>query len=118
MSSDPTPERMSVETAERVLAHIYGEDLHGCTVSLEEVASIIDKSYLGHTRSSRALIQALGEVLRNVEVLATPPTKDSIQDVTQLVGVLGERTDTILTLVQKSLKAIETLLEPRKEGNS
>ena len=43
MSSHEPPEPLAFVTAEDILRTIYGDDLTGCTVSLDAIAAIIDR---------------------------------------------------------------------------
>ena len=98
-------ERLAISTAEEVLRVIYGDDLQGCTVSLDDVAAVIRTGVEEHSRGSREISELHTKAFEAVELLATPPADGPALSPEDLRSLLGERLDKIRDLTAKVLAA-------------
>ncbi|SPE53326.1 hypothetical protein SBV1_1700010 [Verrucomicrobia bacterium] len=101
MSADQVPERPALRTAEEILRTIYGDDLKGCTVSLETIAALIDKS--SGQALPRELLDLYEKVVEAVHLLSTPPKPEKLTTPEELRTLLGERLDAIHTLTTRTM---------------
>jgi len=106
MSSDARLEQAATAAAEEVLQRIYGDDFAGCTVSLDDIASIILAKIEECVRDDRQLLELHEKATEGIQLLATPPEPGSSLTPEALQALLSERLDTIRTLTSK---IIETL---------
>jgi hypothetical protein len=104
MQSETPPDNLSLLTAEEVLRTIYGDDLKGCTVSLETVATIIAEASKQRERQSYELLNLYEKVVEAVRVLSTPPDKSKITTPDGLQTLLIQRLDTIHEVAQKTIQ--------------
>ena len=109
MNETSEPSRSSRIAAEEVLRKIYGDDFSGCVVTLDSIASIIDKSGGTISQKDKALVEVMTQVVEAVQLLATPPAKDRVGDAEQLGRLLGDRLDGIRDLTTKALKALKSV---------
>jgi|SRR3954447_4962022 len=108
------PSARARQTAEKVLQAIYGDDFAGCTVSLDDLAAIIDASIKEQTEINREIIDAFKKVVEAVQLLSTPPESGEVKDSKQLQEVLGVRLDSIREITSKTITAIDAL--PKSQG--
>jgi len=108
------PSAQARQTAEKVLQAIYGDDFAGCTVSLDDLAAIIDASIKEQTEINREIIDAFKKVVEAVQLLSTPPESGEVKDSKQLQEVLGVRLDSIREITSKTITAIDAL--PKSQG--
>ena len=99
--------RPALEIAENVLHKIYGPDFEGCTVTLDSIAEIVQRTLDGETQDNRVMLGALREVLDAIELLSRPPEKIEIKDGGHLASLLGERVDAIRAVTMKALEAVK-----------
>ena len=112
---DTPPSQRARQTAEKILQAIYGDDFAGCTVSLDDLARIIDGSVNEQADLNNEILDAFKKVLEAVQVLSTPPLPGEVKDPKQLQEVLGERLDSIREITVKTLTALNAL--PRSPAN-
>lgn len=101
MSTDAELEKLATAAAEEVLGKIFGDDLEGCTVSLDTVSTIILGALVRRSGEDRALIELYEKAVEAIQLLATPPPPGSDLTPEALQQLLGERLDTIRTLTSK-----------------
>lgn len=114
MSSNSQPEGLAFATAEEVLRVIYGDDLKGCTVSLDSIAGIIDQALKQKVAQNSEWLELYDKVVEAVHLLSTPPDKSKIGEPRELQALLTQRLDAIHVVTTKT---IETLASVRgKKG--
>jgi hypothetical protein len=91
--------------AEEVLRVIYGDDLQGCTVTLDEVAGVIRAAFQEHICHSSDLAELHAKGFEAVHLLATPPADGNALSPEDLRSLLSERLDSIRNLAAKVLSA-------------
>ena len=97
--------RASNAAAEEVLRVIYGDDLQGCTVSLDSVAAVIRAAFEEHARNAHDLAELHAKGFEAVQLLATPPSDGQALSPEDLRTLLGERLDQIREVATKILSA-------------
>lgn len=111
MSENPSSRKIANDTAEKILAAIYGEDLLGCPISLDQVSAIVQEGINAGTDNYQMLNEALIGALRQIQTVSTPPEKEEIQSMEEVITVLGERADAIHQVTTKILEAWEKAKE-------
>lgn len=94
---------LSGAAAEEVLRVIYGDDLQGCAVTLDEIAAVIRAAFLEHIDHSSDLADLHTKGFEAVKSLATPPVDGNTLSPDDLRSLLGERLDSIRDLATKVL---------------
>lgn len=107
MSENSPSRNVAGDTAEKILTAIYGEDLRGCPVSLDSVILLVQEGINAEARSHKMLNEALIGALRQIQAVSTPPAKEEIQTMEEVISVLGERADAIHQVTTKILEAWE-----------
>lgn len=88
---------IATAVAEEILRRIYGDDLLGCKVSLEEIAEVVE---LG-LKQDRELIEMYEKAIEAVNLLSMPPQTEAMPSPEELRSMLGERLDAIQKLARK-----------------
>lgn len=109
MSSDSPPEGLAFATAEEILRVIYGDDLQGCTVSLDSIAGIIDQSLKQKTAQNAEWLELYDKVVEAVHLLSTPPDKSKITEPNELQALLTHRLDGIHMVTTKAIETLENV---------
>jgi hypothetical protein len=109
MSGQSPPDKLANLTAEEILRTIFGDDLKGCNVTLDSIASIIRETLQQRSEEDRDLIEMYEKLVEALDLLSTPPQTDKVPGPDELRTLLGERLDTIHTLTQKTKKATASL---------
>jgi hypothetical protein len=109
MSGQPAPDKLANLTAEEILRTIFGDDLKGCNVTLDSIASIIRESLRQRSEENHDLIEMYEKLVEGIDLLSTPPQADKVPGPDELRTLLGERLDTIHTLTQKTKKTTDSL---------
>ena len=91
----------STAAAEEILRLIYGEDLQGCTASLDSIAGIILKTVTHAGAASGELLELHEKVAEAVGILSTPPPRHPGEEPANLLPLLSQRLDSIHTIVEK-----------------
>jgi hypothetical protein len=104
MSSNGQSGKLASFLAEEVLRTIYGDDYQGCTVSPEQIATVIDKGIQQRTAQTDDLLELYEKVVEAVDLLSTPPDVTKITDPDQLRTLLGERLDGIHAVTSKTIQ--------------
>ena len=105
MMSDAQLVRAANGAAEEVLRVIYGDDLQGCTVSLDDVSSVIRATFEEHARSAADLAELHAKGFEAIQLLSTPPANGHALSPEDLRTLLGERLDKIREVATKILGA-------------
>lgn len=103
MNAETQLETVSTAAAEEVLRVIYGDDLQGCSVSLDAVAAAIRPLVQEHSRLTNDLAELHTKGFEAVQLLATPPAGGTSLTPDELRSLLGERLDQIRELATKIL---------------
>jgi hypothetical protein len=98
------PDRISRLVAEELLATIFGEDLTGCSVSLDQVASIIQNAIEERAQQDTKLLGIYDTVISSIHQIATPPESAKSAGPDELRSLLGERMDAIRSITIKTLE--------------
>jgi len=104
MNSAPQPDPIALQLAEDILRHIYGEDLKGCTVSLESVASIITGGISHQQRGANELLDLYEKLVEAIHLLSNPPETGKISDPAEWQTFLSQRLDSIHALTTKAME--------------
>ena len=104
--SERQPDRMSRLVAEELLATIFGDDLAGCPVSLDEVAVIVQEAVEQRAAQDAKLLDLHSTVVTSIQHLATPPVSAQNAGPNELRTLLSERLDAIRAI---AIKTIETM---------
>ena len=91
--------------AEDILRLIYGDDLTGCTVSLDRITEVILSAMTGHAQFSRAVEDLNQKAYEAIRLLSTPPANGQSLNADELRSLLSDRLDKIQTLAQKVIAA-------------
>jgi hypothetical protein len=104
MNSAPQSDPVALQLAEDVLRHIYGEDLKGCTVSLESVASIITGGISQQQRGANELLDLYEKLVEAIHLLSNPPEAGKINNPAEWQTFLSQRLDSIHALTTKAME--------------
>jgi len=104
MNSEPEFDPVALQLAEDVLRHIYGEDLKGCPVSLESIASIITKGINQQQRGAHELLDLYEKLVEALHLLSNPPEGGKISDAAEWQKFLSQRLDSIHALTTKAME--------------
>ena len=98
-------DRNATVAAEEVLRVIYGDDLNGCAVRLDDVSRVIRSAFEKHARDAADVAELHAKGFEAVQLLATPPPTGHTLSPEDLRTLLGERLDKIRELATKILDA-------------
>jgi hypothetical protein len=116
MSSNSPPEGLASATAEEILRVIYGDDLKGCTVSLDSIAGIIDQSLKRKAAQNAEWLELYDKVVEAVHLLSTPPDKSKITEPNELQALLTQRLDGIHMVTTKTIETLASV-RGKKSGD-
>ena len=116
MNESAELEKTPTAAAEEVLRVIYGEDLEGCAVRLDDIAQVIRNAFEKHARNAADVAELHTKAFEAVELLATPPADGHRISAEDLRSLLGERLDKIRDLASKILGATKRK-RPRNPAN-
>lgn len=105
MSDNASSVEPSSLLAEEILRTIYGDDLKGCTVSLDSIAAIIGKG-INQSAATSELLALYEKVVEAVHLLSAPPSAEKIADPKELQLLLSERLDSIHALTKKTMDTV------------
>ena len=100
----PIPNAARV-AAEEILRIIYGDDLEGCTVSLDRITEVISTAMAGQSQVDRVIAELNEKACEAIRLLSTPPADGQALHADELRSLLGERLDKIQTLTTKVIAA-------------
>ncbi|MFL6589466.1 MAG: hypothetical protein ACJ8M4_04775 [Chthoniobacterales bacterium] len=107
METDRPIQTTARAAAEDILRIIYGDDLAGCTVSLDRVTAVIAAAIAGHNQFDRAMRDLNAQAYEAIRMLSTPPPNGSSLQPDELRSLLGDRLDKIQTLAIKVIAATQ-----------
>lgn len=98
-------QRVARAAAEEILRIIYGDDLEGCTVSLDQITEIISTALAEQAGENRAMAELHEKGFEAIQLLSTPPANGQALGPDELRTLLGERLDQIQNLATKVIAA-------------
>jgi hypothetical protein len=110
MDAEPT-QKAARAAAEEILRIIYGDDLAGCTVSLDRITAVISTAMTGQAQVDRAISELNDKAYEAIRLLSTPPANGESLNPEELRSLLGERLDKIQALAQKVIAATKAQKE-------
>ena len=102
---ESAPSQAARLAAEEILRIIYGDDLEGCTVSLDRITEVIATVMAGQAQFDRAIAELNEKAYEAIRLLSTPPADGQSLNADELRSLLGDRLDKILTLATKVIAA-------------
>ena len=104
---DPVPHlpKAARAAAEEILRIIYGDDLTGCTVSLDRITEVVATAMAGQGQFDRAIRDLNDKAYEAIRILSTPPANGASLNADELRSLLGDRLDKIQTLATKVIAA-------------
>ena len=109
-SAHPT-QKAARAAAEEILRIIYGDDLAGCTVSLDRITDVISSAMTGQAQVDRAIAELNDKAYEAIRLLSTPPANGQSLNPEELRSLLGDRLDKIQALAQKVIAATKAQKE-------
>ena len=104
--SERQPDRLSRLVAEDLLTTIFGEDLAGCTVTLDQVALIVQEAVEQRAAQDAKLLDLHSTVVNSIHQLATPPGSAQNAGPNELRSLLSERLDAIRAIAAKTIETM------------
>ena len=101
MNPDHPTQTAARAAAEEILRIIYGDDLAGCTVSLDRITAVISSAMTGQAQVDRAIAELNDKAYEAIRLLSTPPANGQSLNPDELRSLLGDRLDKIQALAQK-----------------
>lgn len=101
MDSEHPTQKAARAAAEEILRIIYGDDLTGCTVSLDRITGVISGAMTGQGQVDRALAELNEKAYEAIRLLSTPPADGHSLNADELRSLLSDRLDKIQTLANK-----------------
>lgn len=114
MSANGPPDKRALQTAEDILRTIYGDDLKGCRVSLEQIAGIISESARKGELQANELLELYEKLVEAIHLLSTPPDATKIAAPAELSALLSERLDAIYALATKTMETTSLVKTQRR----
>jgi len=105
MDSEHPTRQAARAAAEEILRIIYGDDLAGCTVSLDRITGVISSAMTGQAQVDRAIAELNDKAYEAIRLLSTPPADGSTLNADELRSLLSDRLDKIQTLANKVIAA-------------
>jgi hypothetical protein len=118
MSIDAQLDRAAIAAAEEVLRVIYGDDLQGCTVSVDRIAAPIRRALDQQANHGRDVTQLHEKGFEAVQLLSTPPADGAALSADELRSVLGERLDKIRSLSSQIIAATSAATDAQTSEQS
>jgi hypothetical protein len=109
MDSDQPMRKVARAAAEDILRIIFGDDLEGCRVSLDQITDVISSAMTGQAEFNHAVTELNDKAFAAIQTLSTPPASGSVLNADELRSLLSERLDKIQTLAQKVIAANKKL---------
>ena len=111
MDSNHPTETAARAAAEEILRIIYGDDLAGCTVSLDRITAVISSAMTGQAQVDRAIADLNDKAYEAIRLLSTPPANGQSLNPDELRSLLGDRLDKIQAVAQKVIAATKAQKE-------
>lgn len=105
MTSNGQTERAANSAAEEVLRIIYGDDLEGCAVNLDSIATVVRSALDEQAAHDRELAELHEKGFEAIQLLSTPPPHGEKLAPEDLRSLLSERLDKIQTLSSRIIAA-------------
>lgn len=118
MSANTRPDRMATLVAEEILRRIFGDDLQGCPVTLDEIALIIHQAAQQQNAQNQLLLDTYEQLVEAIHLLSTPPEAGLISDPNNLRALLSERLDAIQAVTTKTRNTTALLKKQRDDSNA
>src|SRR3954471_23780880 len=115
MEPDHSMQPVARAAAEDILRLIYGDDLAGCTVSLDKITEVILSAITGHADFNRAVADLNHKAYEAIRLLSTPPANGQSLNPDELRSLLSDRLDKIQTLANKVIAATKSQNETADE---
>ncbi len=115
MSSKSESSRLAQAAAEEILRTIYGDDFEGCTVSLEQIALIVEAALTRHGGKERELLELNEKAVEAMQLLSTPPEAAKKLAPGELQSLLSDRLDAVRAL---AARVMETTNRAKQESGS
>ena len=109
MDPDQPMRKVARAAAEDILRIIFGDDLEGCRVSLDQITDVIWSAMTGQAEFNQAFSELNDKAFEAIRTLSTPPANGSTLNADELRSLLSERLDKIQTLAQKVIAANKKL---------
>jgi len=107
MDSDHPTQKAARAAAEEILRIIYGDDLAGCTVSLDRITGVISSAMTGQAHVDRAIAELNDKAYEAIRLLSTPPADGSSLNPDELRSLLSDRLDKIQAVANKVIAATQ-----------
>lgn len=114
MLADPQLRTAATAAAEEILRIIYGDDLEGCHVSLDQIAEAITKALEEPAATMEAVAGLHTKGFEAVQLLATPPADGEGLSAEDLRSLLGQRLDRIREVATKILETTRGAAAPNE----
>lgn len=101
MESEHPTQKAARAAAEEILRIIYGDDLAGCTVSLDGITEVISGAMKGQAHVDRAIAELNEKAYEAIRLLSTPPANGASLNADELRSLLSDRLDKIQALANK-----------------
>src|SRR5256714_6417303 len=105
MEADHPTEKAARAAAEEILRIIYGDDLAGCTVSLDQITGVIASAMTGQAQVDQAIAELNDKAYEAIRLLSTPPGDGASLNADELRSLLSDRLDKIQALANKVIAA-------------
>jgi hypothetical protein len=105
MNIDAQLDCAAIAAAEEVLRVIYGDDLEGCTVSLDRIGAPIRRALDQQANHRHEVTELHEKGFEAVQLLSTPPADGAAISANDLRSMLSERLDKIHSLASQILAA-------------
>jgi len=109
MSSTDQPDNLSLFAAEEVLRKIFGDDLKGCHVTLNDVALIIQQALRQRALRDHEVVELYEKLVDALNLLSTPPPVEAVPDADKLKTLLSDRMDKVHTLTTRMIQTSNLL---------
>jgi hypothetical protein len=116
MTSNQMVPNTARSAAEEIFRIIYGDDLEGCTVSLDRITEVISTAMAGQAECDRAVAELNEKAYEAIRLLSTPPADGQSLNADELRSLLGERLDKIQSLAMKVIAATKGQESPEVPG--
>ena len=116
MPPEPPLNRAANAAAEEILRIIYGDDLRGCAVDVDQIAGVIATALEENAGDRQHVTELHLKAFEAVQLLSTPPSDGHALSPEGLRSLLGDRLDKIQALTTKILGA--TQLAASKAGGN
>ncbi len=112
----PLMQQAARAAAEEILRIIYGDDLAGCTVSLDRITAVIAAAMAGQAQFDRAVADLNEKANEAIRLLSTPPANGQSLGADELRSLLSDRLDKIQGVVLKVIAANQAAQKDMQAG--